>query len=403
MKKYRLMVPGPTPTPPEVTAAAVLPVEDERTASYARVFTRVVDNLRRALFTRNDVLLFTSSMTGAFEGALQNLLSPGDGVLVASNGAFGERWSDMAVRFGLKVTEVRHDWGRPLDLERIAAAARTPGLVAAIAVHCETSTGMVNDIEGFAAATAPLVSVVDSASGVGACELRTDAWGVDVVVGGCQKALMTPPGLSFASIGPRAWQLHERARLPRYYFDWDEAREALRADVPRTPWTPAITLINQLDVALRQLHEEGMEAVFARHAELGRLARAGVGGLGLELFSPDEDRHASVTAARLPHGIDGGALVDHLLEHYGIQLTGAQGPLAGEVLRIGHCGHIDVFDVLTALSALELGLADFGHRVEPGSAVAAALRAHAAHHEPATVRTLITTPPTAALTVTEAS
>jgi len=377
MRKYRLMVPGPTPTPPEVTAAAVLPVEDERTTAYARVFTRVVDNLRRALFTDNDVLLSASSMTGAFEGAIQNLLSPGDGVLIAVNGAFGARWVELAERFGLRVTEVRHAWGEPLDLDRIADAARTPGLVAAIAVHCETSTAMVNDIRGFTAAVGALVTVVDSASGVGACELRTDDWQVDVVVGGCQKALMTPPGLAFTSISPRAWQLHETARLPRFYFDWDEARDALRADIPRTPWTPAVSLINQFDVALRMLHEEGMAAVFARHVELGRLARAGVLGLGLELFSPDEDRHASVTAARLPDDVDGNELVDHLLDRYGIQLTGAQGPLAGRVLRIGHCGYIDEFDVLTALSALELGLADLGHHVPPGSAVTAALRARA--------------------------
>ncbi len=408
MRKYRLMVPGPTPTPPEVTAAAVLPVEDERTAAYAQVFTRVVDGLRRALFTRNDVLLSASSMTGAFEGVMQNLFSPGDRVLVVVNGAFGARWADMAQRFGLDVTEVRHDWGQPLDLERIAEAARIPGLVAAIAVHCETSTGVVNDIRGFGAAAAPLVTVVDSASGVGACELRTDDWGIDVVVGGCQKALMTPPGLAFTSIGPRAWHLHETARLPRYYFDWDEAQEAMRADIPRTPWTPAVSLINQLDVALRLMHEEGMEEVFARHIQLGRLARAGVSGLGLDLFSPDEDRHATVTAARLPDGVDGGALVDHLLDRYGIQLTGAQGPLAGRVLRIGHCGYVDEFDVLTALSALELGLADFGHRVAPGSAVAAALRARALSHQPEPAGARTTAPAASArhsqplLTVTEA-
>jgi aspartate aminotransferase-like enzyme len=375
MRKYRLMVPGPTPLPPAVTAAAVRPIEDERTREYAAVFTRVLDNLKRVLLTGNDVLLFTSSMTGAFEGTLQNLFSAGDGVLVAVNGAFGQRWVDLATAFGLHVTEVRHDWGQPLDLGRIAeVVARTPNLKAAIAVHCETSTAMVNDIAGFAAATRPVLSIVDSASGVGACELRTDDWGVDVVVGGCQKALMTPPGLAFACVGPRAWALHRQARLPRFYFDWDEAAQALSAEVPRTPWTPAISLISQLDVALRQILHEGVEQVFARHVELGRVARAGVRGMGLDLFSPDEDRHASVTAAVLPPGVDATELVDAMLERYGIQLTGAQGPLAGSVLRIGHCGYIDVFDVLTALAAIELGLADLGHPVDPGSGVAAAMR-----------------------------
>ncbi|WP_327367105.1 pyridoxal-phosphate-dependent aminotransferase family protein [Streptomyces sp. NBC_01217] len=353
----------------------MLPLEDERTQAYAEVFTRVLENLRRLLATDNDVLLFTSSMTGAFEGALQNLLSSGDGVLVVSNGAFGERWAAMAEAYGLKVTAVRHEWGHPWDLERIAAAASdTPGLRVAVGVHCETSTGMVNDIRGFAAATAPLVTVVDSASGAGACELRTDQWGIDVVVGGCQKALMTPPGLAFTSISERAWALHRQARLPRFYFDWTEAREALQAEVPRTPWTPAISLINQLDVALRQIHEEGMDNVLDRHVRLGRLARAGVHGLGLRLFSPDEDRHAAVTAVKLPADIDGDAFVNLLLERYGIQLTGSQGPLQGTVLRLGHCGFVDAFDVLTALAAIELGLAELGHTVAPGSGVAAAMQ-----------------------------
>lgn len=373
MRKYRLMVPGPTPTPPEVTAAAVLPVEDERTRAYAEVFTRVVANLRRTLRTRADVLLFASSMTGAFEGTLQNLFAPGDRVLVAANGAFGERWVQMATAFGLEVTEVRHAWGEPLDLARIAAAAAGPGLKAAIAVHCETSTAMVNDIRGFVAACAPLITVVDSASGVGACELRTDDWGVDVVVGGCQKALMTPPGLAFTSVGERAWEQHRHARLPRFYFDWDEARTALAAPIPRTPWTPAVSLISQLDVALRQIHAEGLDQVLARHVRLGRMARAGVRGLGLRLFSPDEDRHSAVTAAEMPAGVDATALVDRLLDRYALQLAGAQAPLDGRVLRIGHCGFMDEFDVLTALSAVELGLAEFGHPVRPGSGVTAAL------------------------------
>jgi aspartate aminotransferase-like enzyme len=372
MRKYRLMVPGPTPTPPEVTAAAVLPVEDERTQAYADVFTRVVGNLGRVLRTRNDVLLFTSSMTGAFEGTLQNLFAPGDRVLVAVNGAFGERWVQMATAFGLDVTEVRHAWGEELDLPRIAAAV-TPGLKAAIAVHCETSTAMVNDIRGFVAACTPLLTVVDSASGAGACELRTDDWGVDVVVGGCQKALMTPPGLAFTSVSERAWEQHRHARLPRFYFDWDETREALRAPIPRTPWTPAISLISQLDVALRQIHTEGLDSVLARHVRLGRIARAGVRGLGLRLFSPDDDRHSAVTAAEMPPGVDAAALVDHVLERYALQLAGAQSPLDGRVLRIGHCGFMDEFDVLTSLAAIELGLAEFGHPLRPGSGVAAAL------------------------------
>ncbi|MGC5542964.1 alanine--glyoxylate aminotransferase family protein [Streptomyces griseus] len=375
MRKYRLAVPGPTPLPPEVAAVATLPIEDERTERYSAVFMRVIDGLREVLRTRNELLLFTSSMTGAFEGAMQNLFSPGDRILVVNNGAFASRWTELTRRFGLDVVEVASEWGRPVDMERVArAVAATPDLVAAVAVHCETSTGVVNDMRAFGEATRSVVSIVDSASGVGACELRTDEWGLDVVVAGCQKALMTPPGLAFVSLSPDAWLLHRRATLPRYYFDWDKARDAMLADIPGTPWTPAISLISQLDVALRGLLDEGVDETLARHVRLGRMARAGVLGMGLELFSPDDDRGAAVTAVRLPEGIDSRALVGHLLAEYGVQLADSAGPLAGRVVRIGHCGHVDAFDVVTVLSAFGLALRDLGHPLDVGNGVAAALR-----------------------------
>ncbi|MDI1460726.1 alanine--glyoxylate aminotransferase family protein [Catellatospora sp. KI3] len=384
MFKYRLAVPGPTPLPPEVVAAATIPMEDERTHSYAAVFNRVLDNLKRTLLTRNDLLLFASSMTGAFEGAVQNLFSPGDRVLVVNNGAFGQRWVELATTFGLDVVEVAEQWGRPVDMRRVAeAVAAHPDLVAAIAVHCETSTATVNDMRAFGQATRGIVSVVDTASGVGACELRTDEWGLDVVVAGCQKALMTPPGLAFASISPRAWALHERAALPRYYFDWDRTRDALRADIARTPWTPAVSLINQLDVALRRLHHEGIENVFVRHVQLGRMVRAGVLGMGLELLSADDDRNAAVTAVTLPAAIDARVLVDHLLDQYGVQIVDSGGPLAARVVRLGHCGYVDLLDAVALLSAFGLALRDLGCAADVGGGVAAALAVAAAHREEA--------------------
>lgn len=386
MDKYRLMVPGPTPLPPEVTAAAVAPMEDERTPEYAAVFTGVLRNLQRVLFTGSDVLLFASSMTGAFEGTFQNLFSAGDRVVVANNGAFGQRWVDMGRAFGLDVVEVAQPWGEPLDADRIAAAVATGGVAGAVCVHSETSTGVVNDVEAFAAAAGDAVSIVDAASSVGACELYTDDWGIDVVVGGCQKALMTPPGLSFASVSPRAWERHRHASTPRYYFDWDAAAAAARADIPRTPWTPAISLINQLDAALERMHAEGMQEVFRRHVRLGRMARAGVRGLGLRLFSPDEDRSCVLTAAEMPGGVDAEALVDSVRRHHGVQLTAGQGRLRDRIVRIGHCGWIDHLDVAGALAALELCLADLGHRPVTGDGVAAALRQLAADARPRPAR-----------------
>lgn len=372
--KYRLMVPGPTPLPPEVIAAAIMPIEDERTSRYAAVFARVLGNLQRTLLTRNDVLLFAASMTGAFEGAIQNLCSPGDRVLVLNNGAFGQRWVDLARSFGLHVVDVADDWGRAADMTRVAeAVAATPGLSVAIAVHCETSTGAVNDVRAFARACGDVVTVIDSASGVGACELRTDDWGIDVVIGGSQKALMTPPGLAFASVSQRAWGLHRRASLPRFYFDWDAAIGTASADVPRTPWTPAISLISQLDVALRRLHGEGMEAVFARHVRLGQAVRAGILGMGLRLFSPDDPRSATLTAAELPETVSATQLVQHLLQRYGVQFTDGLGHMADRILRIGHCGYIDELDIITGISAIELALHDLGHHSLIGAGVRAAL------------------------------
>ncbi|MDH6136208.1 aspartate aminotransferase-like enzyme [Kitasatospora sp. MAA4] len=373
--KYRLMVPGPTPMSPEVTAAAVRPLVDERTPEYSAVFTRILDNLRQVLLTENTVLLFTSSMTGAFEGAVQNLLSPGDHVLVATNGVYGERWVELCRAFGLRVTEVSAPWGQAVDMAEVGRAlAEHSDITAAIAVHCETSTGVVNDIRAFARVAAGVLTIVDSASGLGACELRTDEWGLDVVVAGGQKALMTPPGVAFASVSGRAWQYHEKATLPRFYFDWTQTREAHERDVAHTPWTPAITLLNQLDAALVQLLDEGLERVLRRHVRLGRMTRAGVRAMGLEIFGSNDDRAASVTAVRVPAELDGEALIRRIFTEHGVQLVGGPGLLAGQVLRIGHCGYVDAFDVLSALAALELSLAATGYPVAVGEGVAAALR-----------------------------
>ncbi|MFD4748844.1 pyridoxal-phosphate-dependent aminotransferase family protein [Streptomyces rubiginosohelvolus] len=377
--KYRLMVPGPTPLPPEVTVAAVRPIEDERTPEYSAVFERILGNLKRVLCTDNTVLVFTSSMTGAFEGAVQNLLSPGDHVLVAVNGVYGARWVQLCRAFGLRVTEVGAAWGQAVDMAEVSRVlAEHPDITAAIAVHCETSTGVVNDIETFGRIAADVLTVVDTASGLGALELRTDDWGIDVVVAGGQKALMTPPGVAFASISRRAWLRHEKATLPRFYFDWTQVRATHEMEIAHTPWTPAITLLNQLDAALLRIVDEGIDEVLRRHVRLGRMARAGVRAMGLDVFGTDGDAAGSVTAVRVPAGIDGDALIRDVFVEHGVQFVGGPGELAETVLRIGHCGYIDAFDVLSALGALELSLARLGHRLVVGDGVAAALRSYQA-------------------------
>ena len=375
MNKYRLMSPGPTPIPPEVSAAGALPIIHHRTPEFGEVFTRVNENLKRVFLTENDVFTYAASGTGAFEGAIQNLFSPGDKVLVVNNGNFGDRWVKMSKAFSLEVTELKYDWGLKADNDEVAETlANEPGIKAAMCVLSETSTGTVNDIEGFAKAAENVISIIDGISGIGACTLRTDEWGVDVVVAGSQKALMTPPGLGFVSVSERALRAHEEARMPRYYFDWTAAKKAYAKDPPQTAWTPAVSLIIQLDIALRQLLEEGIENVFERHVLLGRAAREGIKGMGLKLFGPDEDMNSAVTAANVPEGIDGKQLVRLVFREHGIQVAGGQGPMEGRIFRIGHCGFFDSYDIIATIAAAELALESLDYPVELGSGVGAAQR-----------------------------
>jgi aspartate aminotransferase-like enzyme len=375
MNKYRLMSPGPTPIPPEVSAAGALPIIHHRTPEFGEVFTRVNENLRKVFLTENDVFTYAASGTGAFEGAIQNLFSPGDKVLVVNNGNFGNRWVKMSRAFGLEVTELRYDWGVKVNNDEVAdALSRDPEIKAAVCVLSETSTATVNDIEGFARAAGEVVSIVDAVSGLGACLLRTDEWGVDVVVAGSQKALMTPPGLGFVSASSRAMRAHEEARMPRYYFDWTAAKKAYAKSPPQTAWTPAVSLIVQLDIALRQLLEEGIENVFERHVMLGRAAREGIKGMGLGLFGPDEDMNSAVTAAWVPEGIDGKQVVRLMFREHGIQVAGGQGPMEGRIFRIGHCGYFDAYDIIATIAAAELALESLDYPVELGKGVGAAQR-----------------------------
>jgi aspartate aminotransferase-like enzyme len=375
MNKYRLMSPGPTPIPPEVSAAGALPIIHHRTPEFGEVFTRVNESLKRVFLTENDVFTYAASGTGAFEGALQNLFSPGDKILVVNSGNFGNRWVKMARAFGIDVVELVYDWGQKADNKEIAAALATdPKIKAAVCVLSETSTGTVNDIEGFAKAAGNVVTIVDAVSGLGACTLRTDDWGVDVVVAGSQKALMTPPGLGFVSVSEKAMRLHEQSTMPRFYFDWTAAKKAYEKDPAQTAWTPPVSLIIQLDVALQQILAEGVEEVFNRHVLLGRASREGIKGMGLKLFGPDEDLNSAVTAAWVPDGIDGKELVRLMFREHGIQVAGGQGEMAGRIFRIGHCGYFDAYDIIATIAAAELSLETLDYPVELGRGVGAAQR-----------------------------
>jgi aspartate aminotransferase-like enzyme len=376
LQKRYLMSPGPTSVPPEVLEAGARQVIHHRGGDFRALMRRCLERLRLVYRTEGDVLVFTASGTGAFESAVANLFSPGDRVLAVTAGEFGDRWIAMARAYGLDVQELRYAWGETPQAADVAARLEETGAATAFVVHSETSTGVVCDLEPIARAArgAGALLVVDAVSSLGAVPVETDAWGLDVVVAGSQKALMTPPGLSFAAVSEAAWERAAGGSLPRFYFDWRKLKAAL--DDGSTPSTPAVSIVAQLDVALGLLLEEGLEAAFARHAALGRACREGAKAMGLSLFSPDEERSAVVTAICLPDGVDARDLVRSLRERFGITVAGGHGELAARVFRVGHIGHYDVFDITTTLAAVEELLAESGAEIERGVAVARALEAY---------------------------
>ena len=375
-RKRYLMAPGPTPVPPEVLAAGAAPVIHHRGPDFRELMLRTLGRLQQVCRTENDVLLFTASGSGAFESALVNVLSPGERVLVVTAGAFGDRWCSMAKAFGADVHELRYSWGETPQPDDLRARLAETGAEVVVLVHSETSTGVVADVQALArvAQEAGGLTIVDAVSSLGAVPLETDAWGLDVVVAGSQKALMTPPGLSLAAVSAPAWERASRSSTPRYYLDWERMRSSLATG--STPFTPAVTLVASLDVALGLLLDEGLDSAFARHAALGRACREGSKAMGLELFSPDEERSAVVTAILTPEGVDAKELVLELRDRFGITVAGAHGELGTRMFRIGHIGYYDVLDITTALTAVETLLVERGAPIEPGVAVARALEAY---------------------------
>ena len=374
-KRY-LLTPGPTPVPPEVLAALAEPVIHHRSPDFKTVFQEANARLQEVFRTGNDVLVFTSSGTGAYESAFVNLLSPGEKALVVSHGEFGSRWQKLGAAVGADVVPLTYAWGETPRAEDVTRALADSGAEIAFIVHSETSTGVISDIRLLVAACNEVgaISVVDAISSLGAVPLETDAWGIDVVVTGSQKALMTPPGLAFASISERAWAKAETATLPRFYWDWAKARSA--QEKGSTPFTPATSTVVALNAALELILAEGLEHVFARHVALGRACRAGAKAMGLELYSPDDDGAAVLTGILTPAGIDAVALRLALRDRYGITIAGGHGDIVDRLFRIGHIGYVDVFDITTVLAAIELELVAMGATLERGAAGAAALAAY---------------------------
>jgi aspartate aminotransferase-like enzyme len=377
-KKY-LFTPGPTPVPPQVLAALAEPIVHHRSPDFRPIYERCLARLREVCRTQQDVLLFTASGTGAFESAVANLVSRGESHLVVSAGNFGERWVSLTTAYGADVDHLRYAWGETPDPDDVRARLQERAAKAVWVVHSETSTGVVADVQAIAAAAkeSGALVVVDAVSSLGAVPCETDAWGLDVVVSGSQKALMCPPGLAFASVSAAAHAASANATSPRYVMDWERTRKGqAKLDAP---FTPAVSLVRALDVALGLLLAEGLEAAFDRHARLGRACREGAKAMGLELFSPDEERSAVVTAIRAPDGVDSTEIVKGLRDRFGMTIANGQGDLKGKIFRIGHIGWFDIFDITSALAAVELVLTDAGAEIERGVAVTRALEAWAEH------------------------
>lgn len=379
-RKTHLFTPGPTPVPDAVLRAIGSPAIHHRTPQWQAEFTEVLSGLSAVVGTKAPVAVFASSGTGAMESAVANLVAPGDEVIVASFGRFGERWAEIAASYGAVVHHHATEWGSRPDPEAIAAfCAEHRGARVVFTTHSETSTGAVSDAAALSramrAVDPELIVVLDAISSLGAAPVAMDEWGIDVVVSGSQKALMTPPGLGFAAVGPRAREHAAERQGARgttpFYFSWERTLKAQAKAPASTAFTPAASIVQGLRVALDMLHDEGMSHVSDRHLRHGRAMRAGVKALGLSLFSPDHDSSCILTAVLVPDGVDGGALPKRMRDEYGVTVAGGQAHLKGKIVRLGHCGWVNDFDMLVCMGAFERALVEGGLPIDVGAGVAA--------------------------------
>ena len=370
MLKSYLLTPGPTPINPSTLLAMARPIIHHRTSEYRAIFQEVREGLKYLFKTSNEVLLFTSSGTGAMEGAVTNTLSPGDKAIVVRGGKFGERWQEICAAYGVETICIDVEWGKAVDPEEIAKALEAnPDARAVLIQASETSTGVKHPVERIGEivkASPGTILIVDAITGLGVFDIRTDEWGLDIVVAGSQKALMLPPGLSFASVSSKAWGFVESARLPKFYFDFK--KELASAQKNENAFTPAVSLVVGLRDVLRRMKEEGLERIFERNARMARATREAVKALGLELLAPESPSEA-VTAVKAPQGVDAGKITNHMWERYGVRVAGGQGHLKGKIFRIAHMGFMDTFDIIIGIASLEMTLRELGVEVELGKGV----------------------------------
>lgn len=357
-KRNILLTPGPTPVPPSVLKVLSEPIFHHRTPQYREIFKHVSEDLKKVFRTKQNVYTFTGSGTLAMEASVVNFLSAGDKVICLEAGKFGERWAEIAKAYNLSAVIVKVPYGEAIPAEQVEVALKqNPDAKAVYGTQCETSTGVLLDIQKIAGIVAKsnAIFVVDAISGLAADPLEMDAWGIDVVVSGSQKGLMIPPGLGFVSASPKAWAMNKNAKLPRYYMDLAKCEKSLKDS--DTPFTPALTLVLALQVALDQINREGIEHVWARSEKLAEETRIALKKLGLELFSKAPAN--TLTAVKVPAGIDGEKLVSVMRDEKGVTMAGGQGDMKGKVFRIAHMGFITKSDIDTGISVLKETLEEF--------------------------------------------
>ncbi|TMF22128.1 MAG: alanine--glyoxylate aminotransferase family protein [Chloroflexi bacterium] len=368
----QLRIPGPTPLPERVVRSMTRPMIDHRGPEFATILAEITAGAKRVFKTENDLLLLTSSGTGGLESAVANLVSPGDEVVVALCGNFGERFAALAAAYGADVVRLEFEWGQPVDPDDLSVVLeRHPKARLLLLTHNETSTGLTNPLRELARAgrNADRIVVVDGVSSISSIAIETDAWGIDVAVSGSQKGWMAPPGFALVSVSERAWAQQVKARSPRFYFDWKEAKAW--AEKGMTPFTPAVSVAFAMQEGLRMLEEEGLENVYQRHARLARATQAGLEALGFQLFARDGYRSHTVTSALPPPGLDVNALRKLLDARYGVVIAGGQGKMTGKMVRVGHLGAVAEGDVVQVIWAIEQALEELDIAPADGRGVAA--------------------------------
>ena len=371
MVQKRLFAPGPTPIPPEALEAMARPIIYHRSPEFEAVLADVREGLKYVFQTQNEVILLAASGTGALEAAVVNTLARGDRALVIRGGKFGERWGEICAGHGIPIEAIDVEWGKAVDPGRVAEALRRhPDIRAVLATHSETSTGVLHDVQAIAEIVrpTPAVMVADCVTSLGVTDVPTDAWGLDVVVAGSQKALMIPPGLAFCAMSEKAWAAASRSDLPKFYFNLAAERKSLLKN--QNAFTPAVSLVVALRETLGRIRAEGLPNVFGRHERLAAATRAGVQALGCELFA--ERPTPAATAAMPPAGIAASAIVKTLRAEHGITIAGGQDRLKGKIFRISHMGYVDATDVVAVLGALERTLVHLGAPFRLGDGVRAA-------------------------------